>query len=94
MGRPLLRLLMPHRSHLCGSKFYGAFVLNLRVELHAIDATPARWRGDAGFHTGFHQVAPRQLSMLESTAKLPNIQAKHVNAVFATNISSGSPSVK
>ena len=23
-------------------------VLNLRVDLHAIDATPARWRGDAG----------------------------------------------
>ena len=28
------------------SKFYGAFVLNRRVVLHAIDATPARWRGD------------------------------------------------
>ena len=24
------------------SKFYGAFVLNRRVVLHAIDATPAR----------------------------------------------------
>ena len=30
------------------SKFYGKFVLNYRVVLHAIDATPARWRGDAG----------------------------------------------
>ena len=30
------------------SYFYGAFVLNCRVDLHAIDATPARWRGDAG----------------------------------------------
>ena len=30
------------------SKVYGAFVLNHRVVLHAIDATPARWRGDAG----------------------------------------------
>ena len=30
------------------SKFYGAFVLNHRVILHAIDATPPRWRGDAG----------------------------------------------
>ena len=30
------------------SNFYGAFVLNRRVDLHAIDATPARWRGDAG----------------------------------------------
>ena len=30
------------------SKFYGAIVLNHRVVLHAIDATPARWRGDAG----------------------------------------------
>ena len=29
-------------------KFYGAFVLNRRDDLHAIDATPARWRGDAG----------------------------------------------
>merc|ERR1739843_39656 len=28
------------------SKFYGAFVLNRRVDLHAIDATFARWRGD------------------------------------------------
>jgi hypothetical protein len=33
------------------SKFYGAFVLNHRVVLHAIDATPARWHGDAGFLT-------------------------------------------
>ena len=30
------------------SRFYGAFVLNRRIGLHAIDATPARWRGDAG----------------------------------------------
>ena len=30
------------------SKFYGAFVLNRRVDLHAIDAPPARRRGDAG----------------------------------------------
>ncbi len=30
------------------SKFYGVFVLNRRVDLHAIDAMPARWRGDAG----------------------------------------------
>ena len=31
------------------SKFYGAFALNRRDDLHAIDATHARWRGDAGF---------------------------------------------
>ena len=30
------------------SKFYGVFVLNHRVVIHAIDATPARWRGNAG----------------------------------------------
>ena len=30
------------------SKFYGAFAQNHRIVLHAIDATPARWRGDAG----------------------------------------------
>ena len=28
--------------------FYGAFALNLRVDLYAIAATPARWRGDVG----------------------------------------------
>ena len=27
-------------------KFYGVFVMNLRVDLHAIDAMPARWRGN------------------------------------------------
>ena len=37
---------MDHR--LCGNQIYGAFVLNRRVDLHAIDATPARWRGDVG----------------------------------------------
>ena len=26
----------------------GAFVVTPYVDLHAIDATPARWRGDAG----------------------------------------------
>ena len=30
------------------SKSYGAFVLNHRVDLHAIDVAPARWRDDAG----------------------------------------------
>jgi len=30
------------------SKFYGAFVLDHRVVLHAIDAALARRRGDAG----------------------------------------------
>ena len=30
------------------SKFYSAFVLNHRVVLHAVDAMPAQWRGDAG----------------------------------------------
>ena len=29
-------------------RFYGVFVLNHRVVLHAIDATPARWRGGVG----------------------------------------------
>ena len=34
--------------NLCGNQIYGTFVLNRRVDLHAIDATPARWRGDVG----------------------------------------------
>ena len=33
---------------LCGNQIYGVFVLNRSVDHHAIDATPARWRGDAG----------------------------------------------
>ena len=30
-------------SELCGNQIYGAFILNRRVVLHAIDATPADW---------------------------------------------------
>ena len=41
------RLFKSHEA-VWKSKFYGAFVLILRVNLHAIDAPPARWRGDAG----------------------------------------------
>ena len=44
------------------SKFYGAFALNRRVDLHAIDATPARWRGGAGsspLHRARTAAAPR-----------------------------------
>ena len=45
----LMAAIMP--SSLCRpvwkSKIDGVFVLNYRVVLHAIDATPARWRGDA-----------------------------------------------
>jgi hypothetical protein len=29
-------------------KILRRVLLNHRVDLHAIDATPARWRGDAG----------------------------------------------
>ena len=29
------------KTHLCGHQIYGAFVLNRRVDLHVIDATPA-----------------------------------------------------
>ena len=35
-------------KYLCGNQIYGAFVLNRRVHLHAIDATSARWRGGVG----------------------------------------------
>ena len=44
---PLLQEFL-EREPVWKSKFYGAFVLNRRVVLHAIDATPVRWRGDAG----------------------------------------------
>ena len=39
---------MPRAASCVEIKIYGAFVLNRRVILHAIDATLARWRGDAG----------------------------------------------
>ena len=35
-------------AYLCGNQIYGAFVLNRRVDLYAIDATPARWHGNVG----------------------------------------------
>ena len=38
----------PEGLDLCGNQIYGAFVLNRRVDLHAIDATPVRWRGGVG----------------------------------------------
>ena len=45
------------------SKLYGALVLIRRVDLHAIDATPARWRGRpdtlVDFHTGKHILRAR-----------------------------------
>ena len=50
-GRRHRRAVLCYISRVSGCaeiKFYGAFALNLRVDLHAIDATPARWRGDAG----------------------------------------------
>ena len=46
-AQPQIEPLSTMTSPVWKSKFYGAFVLN-RVVLHAIDATPARWRGDAG----------------------------------------------
>ena len=48
-GAPWLREPLPHRVALrVEIKILRRVLLNLRVDLHAIDATPARWRGDAG----------------------------------------------
>ena len=44
----MMRHLRKRQEPVWKSKFYGAFVLNCRIVLHAIDVTPARWRGDAG----------------------------------------------
>ena len=70
------------------SKLYGAFVLNRRVVLHVIDATLARWRGDAGpspldgarmapdalvdFHTALH--ATRAAQLREALELLPRVE--------------------
>ena len=43
-----VELIVAAGADLGGNQIYGAFVLNRRVDLHAIDATPARWRGGAG----------------------------------------------
>jgi hypothetical protein len=45
------------------SKFYGAFVLDRRVVLHAIDATVSRWRGDAGS-------SPRRETLISTQVEL------------------------
>ena len=45
------------------SKFYGAFVLHRSVDLHAIDAMPARWRAPdtlVDFHTGVDYALSRE----------------------------------
>ena len=39
-----MRSFQTKPSDLCGNQNFTAFALNLRVDLHAIDATPARWR--------------------------------------------------
>ena len=41
----------PQPAPVWKSKFRGAFVPNRRVDLHAVDAASARWRGDAGSST-------------------------------------------
>ena len=64
------------------STFYGVFVLKRRVVFHAIDATPARWRGDAGsspldrapdalvdFHTGGHGPVQQTRELREPAAR-------------------------
>ena len=43
-----VRCKVRYCNALCGTQIYGAFVLNRRVDLHAIDATPARRRGGVG----------------------------------------------
>ena len=41
------------------SKVHGALVLNRRVDLHAIDATPARWRGGVVYYRSFQPTGTR-----------------------------------
>ena len=47
-GFALVALPQLGDEYLCGNQIFGAFVLNRRVDHHAIDATAARWCGDAG----------------------------------------------
>ena len=47
-GRRRRQRANAQRGPVWKSKFYGAVVLNRRVDLHAIDATLARWRGHVG----------------------------------------------
>ena len=69
------------------SKFYGAFVLNRRVDLYAIDATPARWRGDATcapthwlISIQVDAIGRRYADGFHSSASDPSLKAKYGNA--------------
>ena len=77
-------------QYLCGTQIYGAFVLDRRVDRHAIDATPAR-RPDAlvDFHTARY-VSRRKSSSSASvvrpssfTSALPRRPATCVEIKFA-----------
>ena len=48
VARPELDDLVTIAEPVWKSKFYGAFVLNHRVDLHAIEQASRRWRGGAG----------------------------------------------
>jgi len=49
VARPELDDLVTIAEPVWKSKFYGAFVLNHRVDLHAIEQASRRWRGGARF---------------------------------------------
>ena len=59
---------------LCGNQIYVAFVLNSRVDLHAIDATPARWRGGFGSSplNGASAATPSPRKDLVKNYRVPN----------------------
>ena len=67
-------------------------VLNLRIDLHAIDATPARWRGDAGSSPldGASTAAssPRELSGVPDT-----LVDFHTGLTWSSRPTSSAPSL-
>ena len=64
------------------SKFYGAFVLNRRVDLHAIDATPARPDSLFDFHTARDELAAERRGEVERVFRVlrpaaPTLLVRH-----------------
>ena len=78
------------------SGFHGAFVLNRRVDLHAIDATSARWRGGAVSQTltarlSQHGRVVAKKGVCEESSGAPDSQVDLYTGVVALEVLIGTP---
>ena len=68
-------------------KILRRVLLNRRVDLHAIDATPARWRGDAYFHTVSHGSEPSFAGLQTPNAFVMDLSTSESNGNAKSNFS-------